>query len=306
MREAIRGTPSGYFVVLPQAQAEEALDLATLLSVLARSWKTLLLVTLLAAGIAAAVALLLPPTFRAEALIAPVAQNEFGGGLRSQLGGLAALAGIDLGSNGSRREESIATLASKGFARDFILKENLMPILYPKLWDPQRSSWRADKKAPTVEDAVKKFTTDVLTVSDDRKSGLVSVTIEWRSPEETARWANKLVDMVNARLSAEATRNAQRAIDYLDKEMDKTNAVELRQSISKLIEQQVNNAMLASVQREYAFRFIDAAVQPELRARPKRAAMTVVGAVLGLFCGVIGIFIRFRVGRSRSVALNVS
>jgi uncharacterized protein involved in exopolysaccharide biosynthesis len=309
IQEAMRGVPSGYFVILPQAQTEEAFDLATLFSVLVHSWKILLAVTLAGALIAAAVALLLPPTYRADALIAPVAQNDIGGvggGLRGQLGGLAALAGIDLGSNGSRREESIATLSSKGFARDFILHENLIPILFARLWDANTGHWRGDKKAPTVEDAVKKFTTEVLTISEDRKSGLVTLTVEWRSPAETARWANKLVEMVNERLSAEATRNAERAIDYLNKEMAKTNVVELRQSISKLIEQQINNAMLANVQREYAFHFIDAAVQPESRARPKRTAMTIIGAMAGLFFGVIGTLLRFRLRGSDLGAVDTT
>jgi LPS O-antigen subunit length determinant protein (WzzB/FepE family) len=120
----------------------------------------------------------------------------------------------------------------------------------------------------------------------------VKVAVEWYSPDLAARWANHMVEMANERLRTEATRDAGQSIDYLNKELEKTNVVELRQAIYRLIEDQVSRAMLANVQRQYAFRVIDSAVPPEFKSRPKRALFVVVGALLGLGAGWLVSFLR--------------
>jgi LPS O-antigen subunit length determinant protein (WzzB/FepE family) len=301
LRDVMQGTPSGYFLVVPSGQDEEVIDLATLFVVMGRSWKQLLGATLLAAAVAAGVSFLMPPTYQVKVLLAPVSQGAHGslGALREQLGGLAALAGVDVGEAGGRKEESVATLASMGFARDFIVSEKLLPVLFADKWDPQAAQWRSGEKVPTLEQGVKKFVDHVRDISEDRKSGLVSMTVEWRDPELSARWANQMVDKVNERLRSNAIRSAERNLEYLNKELAKTNVVELRHAINRLIEEQVNNAMLANVQHEYAFRVIDPAVRPESRTSPKRTVMTIVGAVLGLIVGLVVILLRHRLRRAR-------
>jgi LPS O-antigen subunit length determinant protein (WzzB/FepE family) len=98
--------------------------------------------------------------------------------------------------------------------------------------------------------------------------------------------------MVNDRLRADAIRTANSSLEYLDKELAKTSVVEIRQAIYRLTEEQVSNAMLANVQREYAFHFIDPAVPPETKFSPKRTVMTGVGAAIGLFLGMLIVYVR--------------
>lgn len=290
----MKGPPSGYFVIVPPGEgAAQAVSFGTAFSLLLRSWKILLGATVFGAAIAVGISFLMVNTYRAQSLVAPVDQSgRASGGMRNQLGGIAALAGIELGANGGKREEAYATLASQGFARDFIMKHDLMPVLFPDQWDAAAKHWRPGKKPPSVEEAVKKFTLEVRSLAEDKKNGLVTLTMEWRSPELVAQWANGMVEMVNERLRTEAINNANESIEYLEKELAKTGVVELRQAIYQLIEQQVNNAMVANVQREYAFHFIDKAVVPESRVSPKRTVMTIVGAIFGLFIAAVAVLLR--------------
>ena len=305
IRDITKGPPSGYFVIVPERQVDQEFDLAELVSIALTSWKMLLGTALVGAAIAAGISLIFRNTYRAEVVIAPVSQKgaSVSSALRGQLGGLASLAGIDLGGGDVRKEESLATLAASGFARDFILSENLLPVLFAERWDAKSNRWRAGRKPPTVGDAVKLFTNDVRSISEDRKTGLVKVAVEWYSPDLAARWANHMVEMANERLRTEVTRDAGQSIDYLNKELEKTNVVELRQAIYRLIEDQVSRAMLANVQREYAFRVIDSAVPPEFKSRPKRVMFVVVGALLGLAAGWLVSFLRRpdRASRERGV-----
>jgi LPS O-antigen subunit length determinant protein (WzzB/FepE family) len=284
--------PSGYFLVVQEPQPEAPDDLAAFGSELLRRWRLMVATTVAGAVIALAIALLMPPIYRAQALVAPVTQNAPtpGGALR-QLTGLAALADLELGSGGGRKQESLATLRSKGFVRDFIQTNNLLPVLFARRWDARTQRWRAGETPPTLGEAVKHFTDDVVDISDDRATGFVTVTVDWYSPQLAAQWANGMVAAVNEKLRADAISSADRSLDYLNRELSKTNVVEIRQAIYKLIEQQVNNAMMANVQREYAYRFLDAAVAPEKRYSPKRSVITAVGAALGLFLGALVVYL---------------
>jgi LPS O-antigen subunit length determinant protein (WzzB/FepE family) len=286
--DVTKGAPSGYFLVVPQRDDQGAIDLQAAVATLLSSWKLLMAVTLVAAVIAGVISLQMRKVYRAQTIIVPVLQGN--GGLASnlggQFGGLAALAGIDVGANGSRKEEAFATLSSTGFVRDFIVAEKLMPVLFEERWDDKAQQWRAGEKPPSLEAAVKTFL-DIRFVTEDRRTGIVTVMVEWYSPEVAARWANRMVEMANERLRAESREDAQRSIDYLNQELAKTNVIELRQAIYRLIETQVNNAMLANVQREFAFRVIDPAVPPELRIRPRRSLMVLMGAAAGFAVAVL-------------------
>jgi uncharacterized protein involved in exopolysaccharide biosynthesis len=301
VEKLMQSPPSGYFVVVPGKQAPDDYDVATLMKVAMRGWKIILGAMLLAAIVAAVISLQMRKTYRAQALIAPVAQNSGGAmnALRNEFGGLAALAGIDLGSNAGGHEEAFATLNSGGLARDFIRDEKLLPVLFGEQWDAKARAWRT-KDVPSLEDAVQKFTGQVRTVEENLKTGLVTVTVEWYSPELAADWANRLVDRTNERLRNDAIRNSERSIEFLEKELAKTNVVELRQAIFRLIETQVNSAMLANVQREFAFRFIDRAVPPEMRSSPRRKVIVAGGAALGFILGIGFVLGRYGVRSMRA------
>jgi hypothetical protein len=295
------GPPSGYFLLVPPQQAEDAVSIGTVMRILADAWKTLAVSSFAVAIVTAAILLAMPNFYRGIVLISPVVPEKPGemGNISSEIGGIAALAGVDVTANTGPKAEAFATLNSLGFTRDFITSQNLMPILFADLWDPATHNWRKDKKPPTLEAAAKMFMSKVRSVTQDRKTGLIKVTVEWYSPELAAAWANRMVEMVNDRLRGVAIRDADLSLEYLKKELAKSNVVEMQHSIYQVMEDQVERAMLANVQREYAFKVIDAAVPPVQKAGPLRGILTLVGAGVGLFLGIIIVFVR-RAARQRS------
>ncbi|MEO8064333.1 MAG: hypothetical protein ABI821_16480 [Pseudomonadota bacterium] len=297
------GEPQGYFVVLPPQVAEDSIDFSRFLSLALQSWILLLVCGLMGSAIAIAISFQFHSLYRAQALVAPVTQggSGVGGSLRNQFGGIAALAGIDISGGGDRKPEFFATLSSVGFAREFIKSENLLPVLFAEQWDATAGRWKDPQKAPTLEAGVKRFTQDVRVVTEDRRTSIVNITIEWHSPELAAQWANRMVDLINERLRAEAAATASRSLEFLNKEAESANVVELRQSIYRLIEAQINSAMMAKVQREFAFRIIDRAVPPEIRVFPRRSLFAVVGALSGGLLGFLFVLTRNAVRNRRRV-----
>jgi G-rich domain on putative tyrosine kinase/Chain length determinant protein len=302
-REAVKGPPSGYFIVVPEP-GSAADDLASFGGELLTAWRILAATMMAGALLALVIALLLPPKYRAKALVAPVTQNEGGGagGTLRQLSGLAALANIDIGAGGGRKEQSLATLNSMGFAREFIETHHLLPILFADRWDAQAGRWKSGARVPTLGDAAKYFTDDVVAIDDDKKTSFVTVTVDWYVPELAAQWANGMIELVNDKLRAEAISHTSHSLEYLNGELAKTNVVELRQAIYRLVEEQENNAMLANVQHDYAYHFIDPAAIPERKYSPKRALMTAVGAAVGLFVGTLLVYLRRAHGRRAAAA----
>jgi uncharacterized protein involved in exopolysaccharide biosynthesis len=88
-----------------------------------------------------------------------------------------------------------------------------------------------------------------------------------------------MAERVNAQMRDRAVTDASRSIEYLQGELQAANQVVLQQAISRLLEAQMQNMMVARGNTEYAFRVIDSARVPKKHFFPKRA-LIVLGATL--------------------------
>lgn len=253
---------------------------------------------LIAAVIGAAVAVsvvpffLMTPVYRAEALLAPVVLEKHDGvaGLVSQFGDLAQLVERYVGAPKDQTAESIATLRSRALASAFIEERKLKAELFAERWDRQAQRWRGE--APSDLEAYELFDRRVRRVTVDRRSGLVTLAIEWRDPVRAAAWANALVAEVNARRRAEAIREAADSIRYLEQQLTRTSSVEIRQALYRLIEAQTKAIALARTRPEYAFKVIDPAVAPERPIRPQLLFLVAIGLAVGIAVALLAVLVR--------------
>lgn len=239
--------------------------------------------------------LVMTPTYRAEVQVVPVSEKDSGSRFAAQLGelgGLAALSGINV-NQGGKKNESIATLRSRKLTTQFIEKENLLPVLFADQWDDEKQEWTTvqAEDIPSLEDAWRLFDREIRALSEDRGSGLVVLSIDWRDPQQAAKWANELISMANENLRIEAATESEKAIEYLREQSGKTSIVELQEVINRLIESEMKKVILAHITKEYAFRVIDPAIAPEEPFRPKPLSMTVLGAAFGAVFGVVLVFV---------------
>jgi uncharacterized protein involved in exopolysaccharide biosynthesis len=96
---------------------------------------------------------------------------------------------------------------------------------------------------------------------------------------------------LNERMRAQALKEAETNVAFLQTELGRTSVVTLQQSIGRLLESELQKLMLARGNEEFAFRVIDAASPPKERVRPKRALIAVMGTVLGGLLAVFGVFL---------------
>lgn len=311
-------TPPNYLTYPPQpvAMADDEIDLRELFKALWQGKWIIIAVTFVFAVGSVLFALSQPNIYKADTLLAPAESSGSGGlaKMAGQLGGLATLAGVNLGSGESSQTELAAqVMKSRQFIQHFIEKyELLVPLMAGKEWDlssnqliinnelydEQTQTWLREPQGlrgakPTAQEAYQAFTKNVLTVSADKTSGLYTVSVSHYSPYIAQQWAAWLVEEINQvmreRTIAESTQN----LNYLQEQLQRTSVADMQATFYKLIEEQTKSLMLAEVQDEFVFKVIDPAVVPELKDKPKRALICVLGTLLGGMLGVAMVLVRF-------------
>lgn len=277
------------YVLAPETVAghrDDEIDLVELAYLLwDRKWM-IVVAGVVCAIVAAAYSLIATEWYRAEVLMAP-AEDNMTPNLVGQLGGLARLAGVQTSTG--PRAEALAILQSRDFTRDFIEAQNLLPVLYAANWDEETESWKLDDKGkqPDMRAAVKLFGEHVRNVEEDPDTGMVTLRIEWTDPDVAAKWANLMVQQLNDRMRLRALKEAEANMEYLRDALSQTTIVSLQQSISGLLENELQKAMVARGNKEFSFRVIDRAEPPEYRSRPRRTLIVILAGMLG---GIMGTF----------------
>lgn len=254
--------------------------------------RRLLLVTAGIFGLAGlAYALLATEIFRAETLVLPKTQSSSeGASLIAQFGGVAQLAGLSVREG--NRGIALATLKSRHLIETFIREQRLLQKLYEDRWDAETKAWRgSSSNVPTTWEAYNYFTRSILEVEDDPKTGLVTVAVEWKDPVEARQWVAELIARTNAHLKSEAVQQAERNLAYLQNEAAHVGQVEIRSALFSLVETELKALMIAKGDDEFALRTIDEPVVPEKRARPKRALIVTLAVLVGLFVGLVLVFL---------------
>ncbi|WP_306331911.1 Wzz/FepE/Etk N-terminal domain-containing protein [Vibrio injensis] len=308
----------------PLPRHEDEIDLRELFIALWKGKWIIIATTFVFAVGSVLFALSQPNIYKADTLLAP-AESSGGGGLAKmagQLGGLAALAGVNLGSGESSQTELAAqVIKSRRFIEHFIEKYDiLVPLMAVKGWDlttnqliiddtvydEQTQTWLREPKGlrgvkPTAQEAHETFINNILTVSTDKTSGLYTVSVSHYSPFIAQQWATWLVEEINQvmreRTIAETTQN----LNYLQEQLQRTSVADMQATFYKLIEEQTKSLMLAEVQDEFVFKVVDPAVVPELKDKPKRALIVVLGTLLGGILGVAMVLVRFAFRREEDV-----
>jgi uncharacterized protein involved in exopolysaccharide biosynthesis len=242
------------------------------------------------------------PRYRAEVLLAPVAEDDAASlsAVADQFRGLASLAGIAIGGGSNRSEIAVATLKSRSFAASFIQQQGILSALLEEDDASLMQFW--SKRQPTLERAIRKLDRHVRFVTEDRRTGLVRLAIQWYDPQVASALANAMVEALNSQMRNEAVAESRRSVDYLREQLKATDSVEVRGAIYRLIENQMKIAMVASVRPDYAFKVIDAARPPDRPVSPRPALSVALGMLIGLVCGALAATWR----EKRSLSSNLS
>ena len=300
-------------LIQPQVHYDDEINLRELFTVLWVGKIKIIAITAMFAIMSVFYALSVPNQYKASVSLVP-AQQQSGGisGALAQLGGIASLAGVSLGS-GDSSESQIAQriMQSWSFIDDFIKSNNLeIDIFAAEGWDRASGKLNIDEdlyNSGTTQWLVKneetnkvgmpsswrlfETFTEILSVSEDKKTGLVSMSIEYYSPQIAKQWLDMYISAINKHMQERQMAKVTRNIEYLEAQIAKTTIAEMQEVFYTIIEEQLKSKMLAEANPDYAFVVVSPSMVPEQKSQPKRALICILGTLLGGMLSILMVLI---------------
>lgn len=269
-----------------------------ILAQLTRYKVLVLLFMIMVSSLSVWIALKMPNVYQTVGIFAPATDKKSGlGGLGSQIGGLASLAGISLSAGGAvdKTDLAIELLRSKDFISRFIQKYDLKVLIMAadgwdmnsnqiridqEKYDTENKIWLRTPKAPRLPEpsyleAAEEFS-KLLDVSKDKTTSMVKITLEYYSPVLAKKWLDLLVEEVNEEIRQRDVLEAKASIDYLNNQLATINIADIRESVIQIIQDQTKTLMLTNIRKEYALKTVDPAFIPEEKFKPRRAIIVIM------------------------------
>lgn len=304
------------------AAAEDEIDLRELWQHLVDGKGLIAAITAMCFVLSFAYAVSATSWFKAEAtLMDNSGSGGKAGGALGGLGGLASLAGINMPA--SPVEAVIATATSDAFLIEFVRKHELKKVFMAGRWDEAQQQWlpasgvvnslwengarplvmgerpkvnspyALAENEPTWQrtlDLIEKK--GIFSISQDKKSNMVSMSVTWTDPNQAAQWVQWWVDDLNDLIRQRTMAESQSMLDSLIPKLEQPMPAEVRTSIIGMIDEQTKTINAAMVKKDYALKLIDPPLAPETVAKPKRVLILAVAIVLGLMLGSMIAIIR--------------
>lgn len=290
-----------------ETQYEDEIDLRELFGALWAEKIKILAITTIFAVASLIYSLSIPNQYKATALLAPASDS---GGLSDTLGqltGLATLAGMSIGG-GESSESQIAQeiMKSWSFIEDFIVDNDIAVEIYAAegwskesnelkidqdVYDSEDKEWLIENDSgavgpPSSWELFEEFT-ERLAVSEDNKTGFVSVSIEYYSPQIAKQWLDLYISAINKNMQMREIEKVSNNISYLETQINKTAIAEMREVFYTLIAEQTKDKMVAEASPEYAFVAVSPSMVPEEKSQPQRILICALGTILGGMLSVL-------------------
>ena len=296
--------------------ADDEIDLRELFTAIWQGKWIIIAITTLFAVASVFYAINQPNIYQSEALLAPAEQEQQGGlgALAGQFGGLASLAGVNLGASGGvdKTQMALEVLKSRQFTSEFIKKHNILPgLMATKAWNretntviydeelyiAEQDKWVREVKAPykpepSMQEAYKEFK-NIVSANINKETGMVTITVEHESPFIAKQWVDWLVVDLNKTMKERDVVEANKSTQFLMNQLENTKIADIRTVLYKLVEEQAKTIMFANVRDEYVFKTIDPALVPEEKFKPKRALICILGVLLGGVLSTIFVLIKY-------------
>jgi len=305
--------PEKEFIYVPVPQMEgligedDEIDFLELWNVIWKGKWFIMGFTLLCTLVAVYVTLyVLPVTYKSDVVLQPTEM--------SSQSGLSALAAslpisIPLGGKGDKNANIVSFLNSRTIKQRVIEKYDLMPKLYPDIWDKENKKWMIDdpEKKPTMLKAIINLK-DRYQVDKGRETELITISWIDEDPEFTKIMLQRIVKEVRYYLENEYESDAKRErkfvedqlnkaekeLEYWEKQVpsDKLTLSKIQrerfasQTVYTELRKQLELSKISEVKEIINFKILDQPFVPEDRFEPKRSRICVLTIVCSGFLSI--------------------
>tara|TARA_B110000483_G_scaffold174613_1_gene206576 strand:+ start:495 stop:1442 length:948 start_codon:yes stop_codon:yes gene_type:complete len=292
----------------------DEIDLQEIFYVLLRGKWIIVSVTAFVSIIGVTFSLLLPNMYESKALLVPVNSPSSISGALGGIGGLAGLAGISLSSGGDEGNsvKALEKIGSLSFFENNILTNIFLPdLMAVKSWNlktnkltydesiykKDTNAWVRDysytkKQIPSAQESFMIFMTEHLSVSEDKNSGFVTLSIKHQSPFIAKQWAELVINEVNTFYRQKDKSESEKAVSYLNEQISMTGLSEIKQVMAELLQEETKKLTLIEANQFYVFDYIDPPAVMEQKSDPNRTLICILSAILGGMLSIILVLIK--------------
>jgi len=293
---------------------DDEIDLRELFYVLLEGKWIIVSLTAFVSIIGVIYSLLLPNIYESKTMLVPVNSSSGISGALGSYSGLAGLAGISLPSGGDEGNsaKAIQKISSLSFFENNILPNIHLPnLMAVKSWnsktntltfddsiyDTNSNTWIRDysypqQQIPSAQESFEVFKTAHLSLSEDKKSGFITLAIKHQSPFIAKQWVELVINEVNAFYRQKDKSESEKAVSYLNQQISITGLSEIKQAIAQLLQEETKKLTLIEANQYYVFDYIDPPVVMEKKSEPKRALICILSALLGGMLSILLVLIR--------------
>jgi hypothetical protein len=247
-------------------------------------------------------------------MLVPVNSSSGISGALGSYSGLAGLAGISLPSGGDEGNsaKALQKISSLSFFEKNILPNIHLPDLMAvdswnsktnivafdeSIYDTSSNTWIRDysypqQQIPSAQESFEVFKTEHLSLSEDIKSGFITLSIKHQSPFVAKQWVELVVNEVNTFYRQKDKLESEKAASYLNQQISMTGLSEIKQVLAELLQEETKKLTLIEANQYYVFDYIDPPAVMEKKSEPKRALICILGALLGGMLSILLVFIR--------------
>lgn len=294
---------------------DDAIDLRELFYVLLEGKWVIVSLTAFVSIIGVIYSLSLPNIYQSNTMLVPVNSSSGISGALGSYSGLAGLAGISLPSGGDEGNsaKAIQKISSLSFFENNILANIHLPdLMAVKSWnskintlafdesiyDANSNTWVREysypqQQIPSAQESFEKFKTEHLSLSEDKKSGFITLSIKHQSPFIAKNWVELIVNEVNAFYRQKDKLESEKAVSYLNQQISMTGLSEIKQVLAQLLQEETKKLTLIEANQYYVFDYIDPPAVMEEKSEPKRALIVILSALLGGMLSILLVLIRY-------------
>lgn len=256
--------------------ATTEIDISKIINILMKRKTVIVSSAFIGFAIMAGISFLIPPTYRSSAILAP--SEEFDN--ESSNSALSSIVSAVGSNSGNKLTRFYAMTQSDEMARKFIIKYNLKPILFEKIWDNENSSWLEEQ--PTLLEAVDEFKENILSISQDNLTSFVTISIRHYDAIIAEEWVSQYIKFVNSDLASRQKELSTNKIEYLKQQIINSDINSLKTQFSQMLTKELSTLMLVNTNQEYAYQIIDSPIVPEKPVSPNKPIFALIGALIGL------------------------
>ena len=287
---------------------EDEVDLRELISVV---WKEKIAI-IVATGVVALssifISLSLTNYYTSEAVV--IARDQQDTPL-SEFSGLASLAGVNLDNAGSSLFKMMAIIESREFVKHLITFDDVLPSIMaaksydassqelyfdPEVYDSETKTWAREVPVnralePSYLEAHKEYL-EMISMVKDKITGHISIGVEHVSPVFAKEFLTLIIQEANNLNRDIDIESSSKALTYLTAELSQTPQLEVKKSISKLIEHQFETRMMASIHDDYVLIPLEPPFIPERKSGPIRSLIVILSTLVAGLVSVMTVLIR--------------